>query len=92
MPEEGRVLAFGRERAAWVLLVVHPAPNTWPAAWPPGAQGEAGVVVPAEGYLRRCQELLRKHNALLIADEVQTGLCRCGLGGRGLGHLRPPPL
>lgn len=41
-------------------------------------QGEAGVVVPCDGYLKECQELLHKHNALLIADEVQTGLCRTG--------------
>lgn len=39
-------------------------------------QGEAGVVVPQEGYLRKAQELLHKHKALLISDEVQTGLCR----------------
>lgn len=39
-------------------------------------QGEAGVVVPQDGYLRKAQELLHKHNALLISDEVQTGLCR----------------
>lgn len=36
-------------------------------------QGEAGVVVPDEGYLREAQKLLHKHNALLIADEV--GCC-----------------
>lgn len=41
-------------------------------------QGEAGVVVPQEGYLRKAQELLHKHKALLISDEVQTGLCRTG--------------
>ncbi|EFJ42127.1 ornithine transaminase [Volvox carteri f. nagariensis] len=41
-------------------------------------QGEAGVVVPDEGYLSSAHRLLRKHNALLIADEVQTGLCRTG--------------
>jgi hypothetical protein len=41
-------------------------------------QGEAGVVVPDEGYLAKAQQLLRKHNALLIADEVQTGLARTG--------------
>ena len=40
-------------------------------------QGEAGVVVPEDGYLRRCQELLHKHNALLICDEVQTGAQIC---------------
>lgn len=41
-------------------------------------QGEAGVVVPQEGYLKGAKALLEKHNALLIADEVQTGLCRTG--------------
>jgi len=41
-------------------------------------QGEAGVVVPQDGYLKKAHELLKKHNALLIADEVQTGLCRTG--------------
>ncbi|KAL4443353.1 hypothetical protein ABPG75_011090 [Micractinium tetrahymenae] len=41
-------------------------------------QGEAGVVVPQDGYLKKAQELLHKHKALLIADEVQTGLCRTG--------------
>ncbi|GMH44468.1 hypothetical protein BSKO_12420 [Bryopsis sp. KO-2023] len=41
-------------------------------------QGEAGVVVPKDGYLHQCHDLLKKHNALLITDEVQTGLCRTG--------------
>eukprot|EP00882_Tetradesmus_deserticola_P001143 GHRQ01001236.1.p1 GENE.GHRQ01001236.1~~GHRQ01001236.1.p1 ORF type:complete len:294 (+),score=161.10 GHRQ01001236.1:1139-2020(+) len=41
-------------------------------------QGEAGVVIPDEGYLAKAQQLLHKHNALLIADEVQTGLARTG--------------
>jgi acetylornithine/succinyldiaminopimelate/putrescine aminotransferase len=41
-------------------------------------QGEAGVVVPDDGYLAKAQQLLKKHNALLIADEVQTGLARTG--------------
>lgn len=36
-------------------------------------QGEAGVVVPDDGYLSECHKLLKKHNALLICDEVQTG-------------------
>ena len=41
-------------------------------------QGEAGVVVPEDGYMRKVKELCEKHNVLLIADEVQTGLCRTG--------------
>ena len=41
-------------------------------------QGEAGIVVPPEGYLKAAQELCRRHNVLLIADEVQTGLGRTG--------------
>jgi len=41
-------------------------------------QGEAGVVVPHEGYLKGVRELCSKHNVLMIADEIQTGLCRTG--------------
>ncbi|XP_067656550.1 ornithine aminotransferase, mitochondrial-like [Haliotis asinina] len=41
-------------------------------------QGEAGVVVPQEGYLRKVRELCTKYNVLWIADEVQTGLARTG--------------
>ena len=41
-------------------------------------QGEAGVIVPAEGYLKECERLCRERNVLLIADEIQTGLCRTG--------------
>ena len=41
-------------------------------------QGEAGANVPDEGYLRECRRLCKEHNALFIADEVQTGLGRTG--------------
>lgn len=41
-------------------------------------QGEAGVVVPDDGYLKRCHELCRAHEVLFIADEVQTGIGRTG--------------
>ena len=41
-------------------------------------QGEAGVYVPNEGYLKTCYELCKKHNVLFIADEVQTGIARTG--------------
>ncbi|HCT94837.1 MAG: ornithine--oxo-acid transaminase [Bacteroidetes bacterium GWE2_39_28] len=41
-------------------------------------QGEAGVFVPDEGYLKKCFELCKKHNVLFVADEVQTGIARTG--------------
>jgi ornithine--oxo-acid transaminase len=41
-------------------------------------QGEAGVVVPDEGYLRGVRELCARYQVLMIADEIQTGLCRTG--------------
>ena len=41
-------------------------------------QGEGGVVVPNDGYLKKCKELCEKYNVLLIADEIQTGICRTG--------------
>ena len=41
-------------------------------------QGEAGVVVPDEGYLKGIRELCSKYNVLFIADEVQTGIARTG--------------
>ncbi|WP_138430391.1 ornithine--oxo-acid transaminase [Fodinibius saliphilus] len=41
-------------------------------------QGEAGVVVPDEGYLKEAAELCDKYNTLFIADEIQTGVARTG--------------
>ena len=41
-------------------------------------QGEAGTIVPDEGYLKRVYDLTRKYNCLLISDEVQAGLGRTG--------------
>jgi ornithine--oxo-acid transaminase len=41
-------------------------------------QGEAGIVLPPEGYLPEVQRLCRKHGALFVLDEVQTGLGRTG--------------
>lgn len=41
-------------------------------------QGEAGVVIPHDGYLKGVRALCDKYNVLFIADEVQTGLCRTG--------------
>jgi len=41
-------------------------------------QGEGGVLVPPDGYLRQAQKICERHNVLLIADEIQTGLGRTG--------------
>lgn len=41
-------------------------------------QGEAGVYVPDDGFLKNASELCKKHNVLFIADEVQTGIARTG--------------
>ncbi len=41
-------------------------------------QGEAGVYVPEDGYLKKSYDLCKKHNVLFIADEVQTGIARTG--------------
>ncbi|HKL09582.1 MAG TPA: ornithine--oxo-acid transaminase [Bacteroidales bacterium] len=41
-------------------------------------QGEAGVYVPEDGYLKKVAELCKKYNVLFIADEVQTGIARTG--------------
>jgi ornithine--oxo-acid transaminase len=41
-------------------------------------QGEAGIVIPPAGYLKKCEEICRHHHVLLIVDEIQTGLGRTG--------------
>ncbi len=41
-------------------------------------QGEGGVVVPPDGYLRAAKDVCERHNVLFIADEIQTGLGRTG--------------
>ncbi len=41
-------------------------------------QGEAGIVIPPEGFLHRLRDITHKHGALLVADEIQSGLGRTG--------------
>ena len=41
-------------------------------------QGEAGVKIPPEGYLKKIRDICTKYNVLMIADEIQTGFCRTG--------------
>ncbi|HNK64124.1 MAG TPA: ornithine--oxo-acid transaminase [Anaerolineales bacterium] len=52
-------------------------PNTAAVMLEP-IQGEAGVIVPPAGYLKRVSDICRKNNVLLVADEIQTGLGRTG--------------
>lgn len=75
----------GRGRRDHFSILPH-EPNHWcttPLTHAPypaclDRQGEAGVIIPDEGYLSKAHALLRAHGALLIADEVQTGLARTG--------------
>ena len=46
--------------------------------WIEPIQGEAGVYVPHEGYLKAAEKLCREHNVLLMMDEIQTGIARTG--------------
>jgi ornithine--oxo-acid transaminase len=48
------------------------------ALWIEPIQGEAGVYVPDNGYLKTCETLCKKHNVLFALDEVQTGIARTG--------------
>ncbi|MDZ7315314.1 MAG: ornithine--oxo-acid transaminase [candidate division KSB1 bacterium] len=52
-------------------------PNTAAVLIEP-VQGEGGINVPPEGYLREIEQICRKNNVLFIVDEIQTGLGRCG--------------
>jgi ornithine--oxo-acid transaminase len=52
-------------------------PNTAAVLLEP-IQGEAGVIVPPAGYLKKAAEICKKNNVLFIADEIQTGLARTG--------------
>jgi len=46
--------------------------------WIEPIQGEAGVYVPADGYLKAAEKLCRQHQVLLMMDEIQTGIARTG--------------
>ena len=48
------------------------------AVWVEPVQGEGGVIPAAPGFLARLRELCDRHHVLVVADEVQTGLTRCG--------------
>ncbi len=52
-------------------------PNTVAFSFEP-IQGEGGVIIPPDGYLRQVREICTKHNVLMLADEIQSGLGRTG--------------
>lgn len=64
---------FGDARALKAAIT----PNTAAFLVEP-VQGEAGIIVPPEGYLTECARICRENHVLLIVDEVQTGLGRTG--------------
>ena len=72
-PAGFKLVQYGDAEALEKLITPHTA-----AFLVEPIQGEGGIVVPPEGYLKTCQEICRQHNVLLIADEIQTGLGRTG--------------
>ena len=68
-----RVIPFGDANALEAAIT----PNTVAFLVEP-IQGEAGVIIPPPGYLKRARELCAKNKVLLILDEIQTGLGRTG--------------
>lgn len=67
------VIPYGNSEALANAITAHTA-----AVLIEPIQGEAGVIIPPEGYLKQVRELCTKNNILLIADEIQTGLGRTG--------------
>lgn len=68
-----KAVSFGDPKALEEAI----APNTCAFLVEP-IQGEAGIIVPPQGYLKEIREICTKHNILLIIDEVQSGLGRTG--------------
>lgn len=68
-----RVLPYGDAEA--VEKAMHP--NVAAVLVEP-IQGEAGIIVPPAGYLKRLREITQQHNCLLMVDEIQSGLGRTG--------------
>ena len=76
----GKIVPYSDAAAIEVLLKNNPpdGPDSVAAVILEPIQGEAGVIVPPDGYLRQVRELCTRYGVLLILDEIQTGLCRTG--------------
>ncbi len=72
-PPGYKIIPFGDEKALEKAIT----PNTAAFLVEP-IQGEGGIIVPPEGYLKACAAICKKNNVLLICDEIQTGLGRTG--------------
>lgn len=72
-PEGFKIIPYGDADALEKAIT----PNTAAFLVEP-IQGENGIIIPPAGYLKKCAEICRKHNVLLICDEIQTGLGRTG--------------
>jgi ornithine--oxo-acid transaminase len=68
-----RILPYGDAEAVAKAMT----PNTAAILVEP-IQGEAGIIIPPDGFLRRLRELATEHQALLVVDEIQSGLGRSG--------------
>ncbi|ODV73068.1 ornithine-oxo-acid transaminase [Cyberlindnera jadinii NRRL Y-1542] len=73
---EGKVLRYGHIED--IELALNNAGDKVAAILLEPIQGEAGIVVPPADYLTKVSELCKKHNVLLICDEIQTGIARTG--------------
>ena len=68
-----KIVPFGDAEAVKAAIT----PNTAAVMLEP-IQGENGVIIPPDGYLRQVADACKENNILFIADEIQTGLCRTG--------------
>ncbi len=68
-----KVIPFGDAAALEAAIT----PNTCAFLVEP-IQGEAGIIIPPDGFLKAAEAICRKHNVLFIADEIQSGLGRTG--------------
>jgi ornithine--oxo-acid transaminase len=72
-PAGFKIISYGNA----ALLEQTITPNTAAFLVEP-IQCEAGIIIPPRGYLKKCAEICRKNNVLLICDEIQTGMGRTG--------------